>query len=154
VPDHGNLIVLRTFSKRAGLAGLRVGYGVFPTALMPHLWKIKQPYNVSVAATASAIASLEDSDYMADVVRLLVAERDRMAEALGELPFLKLYPSHGNFVLCRVVGRNARDLKLKLEQQGILVRYFDRPGLTDCIRISAGRPEHTDTLLAALRTLT
>ncbi len=151
--QRDNLIVLRTFSKRAGLAGLRVGYGVFPTALMPHLWKIKQPYNVSVAASAAAIASLEDSEYMADSVSRLVAERNRMAEALSELPFLKVYPSRANFVLCRVVGRDARALKLALEREGILVRYFDKPGLADCIRVSAGKPEHTDALIGALKKL-
>ena len=90
---------------------------------------------------------------MADVVKKLVAERNRMAEALSELPFIKVYPSHSNFVLCRVIGRDAKELKLKLEQQGILVRYFNKPGLTDCIRISAGKPEQTDTLLSALRRL-
>jgi histidinol-phosphate aminotransferase len=153
VLEHDNLIVLRTFSKRAGLAGLRVGYGIFPAALMPHFWKIKQPYNVSVAATAAALASLDDTEYMKDVVTKLVAERNRMAEALSELSFLKVYPSYANFILCQVVGQDARELKLRLEQEGILVRYFNKPGLTDCIRISAGRPEQTDALLAVLQPL-
>ncbi len=153
VLERDNLIVLRTFSKRGGLAGLRVGYGIFPLALMPHLWKIKQPYNVSVAASAAAIASLEDSAYMTEVVRKLVAERNRMAEALSELPFLHVYPSYSNFILCRVKGRDAKGLKLKLEQEGILVRYFNKPGLTDCIRISAGKPEQTDALVSALKRL-
>ena len=153
VLEHGNLIVLRTFSKRGGLAGLRVGYGIFPSALMPHLWKIKQPYNVSVAASAAAIASLADSEHMAEVVKRLVAELNRMAEALSELPFIKVYPSNSNFVLCRVIGRDAKELKLKLEERGILVRYFNKPGLTDCIRISAGKPEHTDELTSVLRNM-
>lgn len=153
VLEGDNLIVLRTFSKRAGLAGLRIGYGVFPAALMPHLWKIKQPYNVSVAATAAALASLDDAEYMRDVVTRLVAERNRMAEMLSELPFLHVYPSYSNFVLCRVKGRDARALKAGLEQQGILVRYFSKPGLEDCIRISAGKPEQTDALVKALREL-
>jgi histidinol-phosphate aminotransferase len=151
---HDNLIVLRTFSKRAGLAGLRVGYGLFPLALMPHLWKIKQPYNVSVAASAAAIASLADAVYMSEIVTKLVTERNRMAAALSELPFLTIYPSWANFILCRVQGREAKELKLQLEQQGILVRYFNKPGLTDCIRISAGKPEHTDALMSALKALT
>ncbi len=153
VTERDNLIVLRTFSKRAGLAGLRVGYGIFPSALMPHLWKIKQPYNVSVAATAAALASLDDPGYMGQVVAALVAERNRMAEALSELPFVRAYPSHANFVLCRVVGRDAKELKLELEQRGILVRYFNKPGLTDCIRISAGKPEQTDALVQALKSV-
>ncbi len=154
VTERDNLIVLRTFSKRAGLAGLRVGYGVFPSALMPHLWKIKQPYNVSVAATAAALASLDDPGYMGQVVAALVAERNRMAEALSQLPFVRASPSHANFVLCRIAGRDAKELKLELEKRGILVRYFNKPGLTDCIRISAGKPEQTDALIATLRNLT
>lgn len=151
VLEHENLIVLRTFSKRAGLAGLRVGYGAFPSALMPHLWKIKQPYNVNVAASAAAIASLEDAEYLEWCVRALVAERERLFQALISIPYLRPFPSRANFILCRVVGRNAKELKLALEREGILVRYFNKPGLTDCIRISVGRPEHTDMLLAVLK---
>lgn len=150
VLEHENLIVLRTFSKRAGLAGLRVGYGAFPSALMPHLWKIKQPYNVNVAAAAAAIASLEDAEYMEWCVCALVAERERLFQSLLSIPYLRPYPSRANFILCRVVGRDAKELKLALEREGILVRYFNKPGLTDCIRISVGKPEHTDALIAAL----
>jgi histidinol-phosphate aminotransferase len=153
VREHDNLMVLRTFSKRAGLAGLRIGYGAFPAALMPHLWKIKQPYNVSVAASAAALAALDDRDYMADMVARLTAERERLTACLAEIPYLRPYPSRANFVLCRVVGRDARALKLALEQAGILVRYFSKPGLTDCIRVSVGKPEQTEALLTALQTL-
>lgn len=151
VLKHDNLIVLRTFSKRAGLAGLRVGYGVFPSTLMPHLWKIKQPYNVSVAASAAAIVSLEDQAYLTETVTKLVSERNRLAESLSEFPFIKVYPSHSNFILCRISGRDAKELKLALEREGILVRYFNKDGLRDCIRISAGKPEHTDKLIEALK---
>ena len=151
VLKHDNLIVLRTFSKRAGLAGLRVGFGIFPSTLMPHLWKIKQPYNVSVAASAAAIASLEDQTYLTETVTKLVAERNRLAESLSEFPFIKVYPSYSNFILCRVSGRDAKELKLALEREGILVRYFNKDGLRDCIRISAGKPEHTDKLIEALK---
>ena len=153
VREHSNLMVLRTFSKRAGLAGLRIGYGAFPAALMPHLWKIKQPYNVSVAASAAALAALEDAAYMSDMVARLTAERERLAACLTEISYLRPYPSRANFVLCRVVGRDARALKQALEQQGILVRYFDKPGLTDCLRVSVGKPEHTDALITALKAL-
>ncbi len=153
VREHQNFMVLRTFSKRAGLAGLRIGFGAFPAALMPHLWKIKQPYNVSVAASAAAVAALEDAEYMAEIVARLTAERERLAQRLAALPYLRPYPSRANFLLCRVVGRDARALKLALEQHGILVRYFNKPGLTDCIRVSVGKPEQTDALVTALRTL-
>src|SRR5258706_455438 len=120
VLQHENLMVLRTFSKRAGLAGLGVGYGAFPAALMPHLWKIKQPYNVSVAASSAAIAALEDAPYMADMVARLTAERERLAQGLAPIAYLRPYPSRSNFILCRVSGRDARQLKLALEGEGIL----------------------------------
>jgi histidinol-phosphate aminotransferase len=149
--DYPNLAVFRTFSKLAGLAGLRVGYGAFPDWLLPHLWKIKQPYNVNVAATIAAIASLEDIDTLQTNLGQLIAERDRMSEALSAITFLRPYPSQSNFLLCRVLDRDARQLKLALEQHGILVRHFDKPGLRDCIRISVGKPEHTDALIEALR---
>ena len=153
VMEHENLIVLRTFSKWAGLAGLRVGYGVFPEAIMPQLWKIKQPYNVNVGGTVAALASLNDAEHLMGTVRKIVEERGRLYGELTQLGFLRPYPSQANFILCRVIDRDARQLKLDLEGRGILVRYFSKPGLTDHVRISIGRPEQTDTLLAALREL-
>ena len=148
--DYNNLVVLRTFSKWAGLAGLRVGYGAFPEWLMPHLWKIKQPYNVNVVASVAAIAALEDGAWLEAKVRALVAERERLEQELAQIPFLRPFPSQSNFVLCRVMGRDAARLKQELEEEGILVRYFAKPGLENCIRISAGRPEENSRLLEAL----
>ena len=149
-PEHPNLIVLRTFSKWAGLAGLRIGYGVFPLDIIRHLWKIKQPYNVNVAAQAAALASLEDLEYLQANVQRIAAERERLYTELAKLDFLHPYPSRSNFILCRVLGRDARQLKLSLEREGILVRYFDKPGLKDCIRISVGKPDQTEVLLQTL----
>lgn len=150
VLEHDNLVVLRTFSKWAGLAGLRVGYGAFPAWLMPHLWKIKQPYNVNVLAAQAAVASLQDHDLLQERIEAVVGERRRLEEALASFDFLQPYPSQANFVLCRVTDIDARQLKRDLEQRGILVRYFAKPGLENCVRISAGRPQDTDRLLAAL----
>ncbi len=151
VPDTSNLIVLRTFSKWAGLAGLRVGYGIFPLNLMPHLWKIKQPYNLNVAADAAARASLNDRVILLERVRRIVAERERLEMELAQFPFLSPYPSRSNFVLCRVEGIPAINLKTALADEGILIRYYATSGLHDHIRISAGTPEQTDALLDALR---
>jgi histidinol-phosphate aminotransferase len=149
--EYPNLVVLRTFSKWAGLAGLRVGYGAFPDWLIGRIWRIKQPYNVNVAAQQAAIASIQDAGRLLANVERLKVERARLLEALRALDGLVVYPSESNFILCRVVGRDALELKRSLEREGVLVRYFDKPGLRDCIRISVGRPQDTDALLEALR---
>ncbi len=152
VPKRDNLIVLRTFSKLAGLAGLRVGYGAFPSWVMPILWKAKQPYNVNVAASVAAIAALEDVDYLQKVVVQLVDERKRLFDALSDISWLEPYPSSANFVLARVVGRDAAKLKESLaSEHGIFIRYFNKPSLDDHIRISVGTPEQADILLKVLQ---
>lgn len=153
VPQRENLIILRSFSKWAGLAGLRVGYGAFPTTLMPHLWKIKQPYNVPVAASAAAIAVLNDPGYLETHIARMVEERHRLTALLAEVPYLYPYPSESTYVLCRVVGRDAHELKLALEAEGILIRYYRTPRLRDHVRFSIGRPEQTDAVIATLRRL-
>ena len=154
VPERENLVVLRTFSKWAGLAGLRIGYGAFPKWLMPTLWKSKQPYNVNVAANVAAQVSLEHVDELADVVERLKNERLRLLDALRDIPYLKPYPTQSNFILCKVVDKDAAELKSKLANEyGVFIRYFNKPGLNDHIRISVGRPQDTDVLLTALNKL-
>jgi len=151
VLDNENLIVLRTFSKLAALAGLRVGYGAFPLALMEHLWKIKQPYNVSIAASTAAIAALGDLDWLTDKVDRIVAERARFFGLLDSIPYLRPYPSQSNFILCQVVGRDAHALKLALEQEGILIRYYRKKGLSDHVRFTVGKPEQVDRVIEVLK---
>lgn len=152
--EYPNLAVLRTFSKWAGLAGLRVGYGALPQSLMPRMMRIKQPYNVNAAASQAAIASLDDSENLLVTVQKIVTERERLLSRLQTIPWMNVYPSLSNFFLCRLKGRNPREVQASLAQQGILVRYFDKPGLRDCLRISVGRPQDTDVIMKALEDLT
>jgi len=148
--QHENLVVLRTFSKWAGLAGLRAGYGVFPPELLRHIWKIKQPYNVNVAAGAAVLASLADREYLLENVGKLIAERSRLQAALATLPGWTVYPSEANFLMCRLPDPPA--VKERLWKAGIMVRsYFGKPGLDDFLRITVGTPEHTDRIMEALR---
>jgi histidinol-phosphate aminotransferase len=150
VPAHDNLVVLRTFSKWAGLAGLRAGYGLMSPELARALMAIKPPYNVSVPAEVAMLASLEDQEALMVNVGRIVRERGRLAALLAAVPYLEPWPSEANFILCRVTRGSARDLRDRLRERGIFLRYFGRPGLEDCIRVSVGRPEHTDALIAAL----
>ncbi len=150
---YPNLMILRTFSKWAGLAGLRVGYGIFPPEIAGYLLKIKLPYNVNVAALIAVSRSLQDKDYLMERVSAIIEERERMFRGLEGLGWLKPVPSQANFILCSVLKGKAADLQQKLLYRGILVRYFDQAFLQNCIRISVGRPEQTDTLLRVLKEL-
>jgi len=153
IAERPNLVVLRTFSKWAGLAGLRVGYAVSHPDLAAHMMSLKQPYNVNVAADAAAQAAIAHYAEIRETIASIVAERDRMVTLVNALGWLKACPSQANFVLFAVEGRSAKDVALALRARGVLIRYYDRPDLANYIRISAGRPEDTDALLAALKSL-
>jgi histidinol-phosphate aminotransferase len=151
VARRGNLVVLRTFSKWAGLAGLRVGYGVFPPEVIRQMWKIKQPYNLNLAAQVAVRESLRDSEELMERVGRIVDERERLQLELSGLDFLRVYPSDANFVLCDVLEGEAEDVVRFLAARGIIIRYFRKPRLLNSIRISVGLPEHTDLVVDALR---
>lgn len=151
IAEHPNLVVLRTFSKWAGLAGLRVGYSVSTPELARHMMSLKQPYNVNVAADAGARAAIAHFAEISETIASIVAERERMVAEIRALGWLEPRPSQANFVLFAVHGRSAKEVATALRSRGVLVRYYDRPDLSNYIRISAGRPEDTDRLLEALR---
>jgi histidinol-phosphate aminotransferase len=151
VSSHNNLIVLRTFSKWAGLAGLRIGYGFFPVEMADYLMKIKQPYNANAAAQVAVLASLADIEYLRANVARIATERERLFGKLKEVGWLKPYPSQGNFILCSLPDGEAREIWQQLRKRGIFVRYFDTPLLKDCLRISVGKSEDTDALVKALK---
>jgi len=151
VRSHKNLIVLRTFSKWAGLAGLRIGYGVFPEAFVPNLMKAKQPYNVSVAAEEAAVVTMRNLSKAYKNITQIIEQRIQLHEALDQFTWLKPYPSQANFILCRVEGVSAFEVKQFLREKGILIRYFEKPGLSDHIRISVGTKEQIEKLIVALK---
>lgn len=153
VMEHDNLIVLRTFSKAAGIAGLRLGYGVCPAWLMPWLWTCKQPYNVNAAAAAAGLATLRHADAVRETVERIKRTRARAFEALSAIGWLRPWPSQANFILCDVVGREALAVKRALEADGILVRHYDKPGLRNCIRISVGTDTQMERVVNALSEL-
>ncbi|MBM2810503.1 MAG: histidinol-phosphate aminotransferase, partial [Chloroflexi bacterium] len=104
VQEYDNLVVLRTFSKWSGLAGLRVCYGVLPPGIAQHLWKIKPPFNVNLAAEAAVRATLEDLQGVRESIAKIVDERERMAELLGAIDGMRVWPSVANFLLVEVMS--------------------------------------------------
>jgi histidinol-phosphate aminotransferase len=151
VGNYKNLIVLRTFSKWAGLAGLRIGYGMFPARIADYLLRIKEPYCVNAAALVAVGETLKDIDTLMNRVKTIIDERERLYSRLQEINWLKPYPSQANFILCLVLKGRAKKLQQNLKDRGILVRYFDQPLLKDSIRISVGRDEENDILVETLK---
>jgi histidinol-phosphate aminotransferase len=151
VEDYQNLIVLRTFSKWAGLAGLRVGYGVFPPGVARHLWKVKPPFNVNRAAEVAVRATVEDLGGVQAKIACIVRERERMASQLSAIPRLRVWPSAANFLLVQVLHDNAAGLEDHLYRSGIAVRAYGHPRLAGAIRISVGRPSDTDAVVRSLQ---
>jgi histidinol-phosphate aminotransferase len=151
VTDHENLVVLRTFSKWAGLAGLRVGYGVFPAGIASHLWKVKPPFNVNRAAEVAVRATIDDIESVRAKVRCLIQERARMADALEAITGLRAWPSAANFMLVQGLQGSAADLGTHLNRDGIAIRTYTHPRLANAIRISVGRPTDTDAVVQSLR---
>jgi len=145
--DRPNVVVLRTFSKMFGLAGLRAGYAVAAPDVVESLGKVRGPFDVSELANVAAVASLGDRaecERRRDVNR---AERERLAAAL-EARGLSVYPAAANFV-CLEVGDGAA-LAARLEREGVIVRPLAAFGAPSCVRVTVGLPEHDDAFLAAL----
>ncbi len=150
IPSHPNLVVLRTFSKWAGLAGLRIGYGILSPDINEIIHRMKLPYNITIAAQIAARETLADMDCLQGRIEAILAERERLFQGLKGQGILDPIPSKGNFLLCRVLNGEALEIKQGLEKRGILVRHYDAHRLRGKLRISVGRPEHTDALLLAL----
>jgi histidinol-phosphate aminotransferase len=112
--------------------------------------KTKLPYNVNAAAYVAALESLTDLGHLRRKVKAINKERGRLFRKLEKTGYLQPFPSEANFILCRVLDGKAMDIYEGLQKDGIFIRYFDAPLLRNYLRISVGRPEHTDALMEAL----
>ncbi len=151
VMEYENLIVLRTFSKWAGLAGLRAGYGIMDADVARLLLKIKPPYNLNAAAQVGILVTMENRKDLGLAVERINRERERLFGLLGSLPFLRPFPSVANFILCQLTRGNAKEVNAKLQERGIFLRYFDMPRLQNYLRITVGTPDQDDKVIKALK---
>ncbi|AEJ61741.1 Histidinol-phosphate aminotransferase [Spirochaeta thermophila DSM 6578] len=146
--DHPNLMVLRTFSKVYGLAGLRVGYGVAHPQVIRYVGRLKPPFNVNLLGQAAALAALDDEAF---VERSRAITREGKAFLYGELSRLGLfyYPSEANFVCFRVEGSSQEAFRALMER-GVIIRPLDSFGLPGWMRVTVGTHEHNTAFIAAL----
>jgi len=147
--DFPNLMITRTLSKGYGLAGLRFGYAIAAPAVVAAMGKVKDSYNCDAVAITAAAAALEDQAYARRTWQLVRQERARVSEALVRRGW-QVIPSQANFVLAACPGGQAAAIYRALKAKRILVRFFDKPGLDDKLRITIGTAEENDQLLAAL----
>jgi len=150
VERYENLIVLRTFSKWAGLAGLRVGYGVFPRQVHNQLFKAKPPFNLNVAGEVAVRATLSDLASVQLKVQEIVAERQRMEAALRSIPSLRVWPSEANFLLVQPRKGISVHLREHLARHKVAVRQYSDLSLEGAVRISVGMPKDNDLVVEAL----
>ncbi len=148
--EYDNLMVIRSFSKWAGIAGLRVGYAIGSELIVGHLMTIKQPYNLNIAAEAAALAALGNKDRLLERIDVLYDERRRVERAIDGLVGVSYSHSDANFLLVKfdhLTGDEAYD---RLVSYGIFARKFSARRLENSIRISVGMPEQNDLVISAL----
>ncbi len=150
---YPNTVVLQTFSKAWGMAGIRLGMAFASSEIIGILNKIKYPYNLNILTQEKALELLDKKVTVQKWVKLLIAERDKMAELLVEFPFVvKVYPSDANFLLVKM--HDARGIYDYLVEEGIIVRDRSKVNLCeDSLRITIGSSEENETLLKALKKL-
>ena len=146
---YDNLLVVQTFSKSRNLAGMRLGMALGSRALIDDLNTVKfsfNPYNVSRPGQLAGIAAMEDEAYFQQCTGAIRQTRSRTVAALAALGFSVL-PSLANFVFARHPSIDGGTLYARLKARGVLVRHFDRPGISDHVRITIGTDEQMDALL-------
>lgn len=146
---HPNLVLLRTFSKVYGLAGLRIGYAIANEEVISAINRVRPPFNVNSLAQAAALAALDDDAYIKQVAKNIVAQRKWLSKELRKLG-LKFLPSETNFITIEM-NSDSTMIAESLMKKGIIVRPLAGFGLKNYIRVTIGKPEHNQAFLKALK---
>jgi histidinol-phosphate aminotransferase len=151
--SRDNVILFRTLSKFAGLAGLRVGYGIFPESLVAYVPRVTPAFgNISTLASEIAISSLDDLDYLQGNRDAILAERERVRVELARISGVTPFPSATNFILFSLPVEDSSTVQSALAARDVFVRRFGKPefGLELCLRVTIGTPEENNAFLTAL----
>ena len=151
IGKYENLILLRTFSKVFGLAGLRTGYMIAGSDVISEIMKVKMVYNINSLSQKIALILLEHRKEIAHYLEKILQERKRLMQGLAEIDGIEPFPSDANFILFRAEP-DAEAVFAKLLENGILIRNLNEPGLLqNCLRVTVGKPEENDAFLDVLR---
>jgi histidinol-phosphate aminotransferase len=147
---HNNLVVLRSLSK-IGLAGLRIGYGIFPSVLAEQVNKVRLPYNSNTLSQWVATELLNDFTHVQNQIHTILEERTRLMDKLSKLPGIIAYPSNSNFILFQAQNGGEKLFK-ELKKNGILLRNLNaHPRLKNCLRVTIGTKQENDQFLYQLQ---
>lgn len=146
-----NLIILRSLSKWAGLAGLRIGYGLMSSKFVNQLMKIKSPFNVNTAGETAALATFKDLSFAKKSIQKIISERERVYKRLKLIQNIKVYESYGNYIFIQTEKENYEFLRQTFEKNKIALRYY--PELNNGIRITIGKPQQNNKVLAVFSLL-
>ncbi len=155
IDRYENLLVVQTFSKSRSLAGLRVGYALASPVLIDGLERVKNSFNsypLDSFAIKAAVAAVEDRDYFVKTRQAIIDSREWLTDELQQLGF-EVLPSKANFLFASHLDRDSAELYEQLRAQGILVRYFNKPGIDRYLRITVGTREEVSTLISVLKEL-
>ena len=152
VREYPNVVICRTLSKAYSLAGLRFGYAIGQPDVIAEMMKVKDSYNCDAISILAATAAIEDQEYARARWAEIRTERQRITAELQSMGW-DVLPSRANFILARVPDGRGKEAYLNLKHQGILVRYFDKPGLSDKLRITIGQSHENNALLAGIKAM-
>jgi histidinol-phosphate aminotransferase len=144
-----NIVVLRTFSKAHGLAGVRVGYGMGPAELMSYFARMRTTFSISAPAQAAALAALEDEAHTRNAVENNARQAERLSAGISEIGY-QAVRTWANFLYCEL-GEDAAAVAKRLQAEGIIIRPLGPWGAPTAIRITIGTPEQNETFLKAFK---
>lgn len=153
VNRYENLVVCQTTSKSRSLAGLRVGFAIAQSHLIAALEAVKNSFNsypIDRFAIAAAVASFEDQTYFEEQCQKVISSREKLVDELTALGF-KVLPSKANFIFASHPSHDAGQLAQQLREQGIIVRYFNKPRINQFLRITVGTDEQNERLVQTLK---
>ncbi len=152
ITDFPNILVLRTFSKVYGLAGLRVGYGIGHKDLISLMDRVREPFNVNSLSLVAAAAALNDKEYLEKVISTNETEKNYLYGKFKKIG-LEFVETGANFILVKLKGQKAAGISEKLLNAGVIVRPMDRFGYGDMVRITVGAHKENVKLIRSLRAL-
>tara|TARA_Y100001936_G_scaffold142331_1_gene138848 strand:- start:1226 stop:2311 length:1086 start_codon:yes stop_codon:yes gene_type:complete len=152
IKSYENLIILRSFSKWAGIAGLRIGYMAASKNVINNMFKIKQPYNVNLAAEIAAITTLKNKDKLFKNIKKILKEKLILEDFLGQFQNITVFNSEGNYILCKFNNNDSEIIFNNLAKEGIFVRRFSDDLLKNYLRITIGKPDQMNKLKNIIKT--